>query len=31
MLTKNNLQELLDYQALHPVLSVYLNTDPALS
>jgi len=30
MLTKNNLQELLDYQALHPVLSVYLNTDPAL-
>ncbi len=30
MLTKNNLQELLDYQAMHPVLSVYLNTDPAL-
>jgi peptide chain release factor subunit 1 len=30
MLTERDLQELLDYQAQHPVLSVYLNTDPAL-
>jgi hypothetical protein len=30
MLTKHDLQELLDYKAQHPVLSVYLNTDPAL-
>ncbi|MEA3350487.1 MAG: hypothetical protein U9Q82_07700 [Chloroflexota bacterium] len=29
MLTKSDLQELLDYQAQHPVLSVYINTDPA--
>jgi hypothetical protein len=28
MLTEANLQELLHYQAQHPVLSVYLNTDP---
>lgn len=30
MLTKHDLQELLDYEAGHPVVSVYLNTDPAL-
>ncbi len=30
MLTERDLQELLDYKAQHPVLSVYLNTDPAL-
>ena len=30
MLLERDLQELLDYQAQHPVLSVYLNTDPAL-
>ncbi len=30
MLTKSDLQELLNYKAQHPVLSVYLNTDPAL-
>jgi rRNA maturation endonuclease Nob1 len=29
MLTKRDLQELLDYKAQHPVLSAYLNTDPA--
>jgi peptide chain release factor subunit 1 len=29
MLTENALQELLNVQSLHPVLSVYLNTDPA--
>ena len=28
MLTKNNLQELLEHQAQSPVLSVYLNTNP---
>jgi hypothetical protein len=28
MLTETNLQELLGYQTNHPVLSVYLNTDP---
>ncbi|MEA2007636.1 MAG: hypothetical protein U9O54_00800 [Chloroflexota bacterium] len=28
MLTKNNLQELLDHQAQSPILSVYLNTNP---
>ncbi len=28
MLTKNNLQELLEYEAQSPVLSVYLNTNP---
>ncbi len=28
MLTETNLQELLGYQTEHPVLSVYLNTDP---
>jgi len=28
MLTKNDLQELLDYQAQSPILSVYLNTNP---
>jgi peptide subunit release factor 1 (eRF1) len=30
MLTKHDLQELLEYKAEHPVISVYLNTDPAL-
>ena len=30
MLTERDLQELLDYKAQHPVLSIYLNTDPAL-
>lgn len=30
MLTKHDLQELLDYEAKHPVVSAYLNTDPAL-
>jgi peptide subunit release factor 1 (eRF1) len=30
MLLERDLQELLDYQAKHPILSVYLNTDPAL-
>ncbi len=30
MLLERDLQELLDYKAQHPVLSVYLNTDPAL-
>ncbi|MCJ7700276.1 MAG: hypothetical protein MUO62_01730 [Anaerolineales bacterium] len=30
MLKESDLQELLDYQAQHPVLSVYLNTDPGL-
>ncbi len=30
MLTKKDLQELLNFKAQHPVLSVYLNTDPAL-
>jgi peptide subunit release factor 1 (eRF1) len=30
MLTERDLQELLDYKAQNPVLSVYLNTDPAL-
>jgi peptide chain release factor subunit 1 len=30
MLTERDLQELLDYKAEHPVLSIYLNTDPAL-
>ncbi len=30
MLTERDLQELLDYKAKHPVLSIYLNTDPAL-
>ncbi len=29
MLTETNLKELLGYQAKHPVLSVYLNTDPS--
>jgi len=29
MLTNSDLQELLKYKAQHPVLSVYLNTDPA--
>jgi peptide chain release factor subunit 1 len=29
MITDRDLQELLDYQAQHSVLSVYLNTDPA--
>lgn len=29
MFTERDLQELLDYQAEHPVLSIYLNTDPA--
>jgi len=29
MLTNRDLQELLDYKAQHPVLSVYLSTDPA--
>jgi peptide subunit release factor 1 (eRF1) len=29
MLTDRDLQELLDYKAQHPVLSVYLSTDPA--
>ncbi len=29
-MTELELQELLDYKAEHPVLSVYLNTDPAL-
>ncbi len=29
MLTERDLQELLDYQAKHPVLSLYLNTDPS--
>lgn len=29
MLTERDLQELLDFKAEHPVLSVYLNTDPA--
>ncbi len=29
MLTRNELQELLDFKAQHPVVSVYLNTDPA--
>ena len=29
MLTEKDLQELLDFQAEHPVLSVYLNTDPS--
>jgi len=31
MLTDANLQELLHYQTQHPVLSVYLNTDPTKS
>lgn len=30
MLTQSELQELLSYQAQSPVLSIYLNTDPAL-
>lgn len=30
MITERDLQELLDYKAQHHVLSVYLNTDPAL-
>jgi len=30
MLTERDLQELLDFKSQHPVLSVYLNTDPAL-
>ena len=30
MLTERDLQELLDFKAQHPILSVYLNTDPAL-
>ena len=30
MLTERDLQELLDFKAEHPMLSVYLNTDPAL-
>ena len=30
MLNERDLQELLDYKAQHDVLSVYLNTDPAL-
>jgi len=30
MLTERDLQELLEFQSEHPVLSVYLNTDPAL-
>jgi peptide chain release factor subunit 1 len=30
MITERDLQELLDYTAEHPVLSVYLNTDPGL-
>ena len=29
MLTESNLRELLDYQSHHPVLSVYLNTEPS--
>ncbi len=29
MITEQNMQELLHYQPEHPVLSVYLNTDPA--
>lgn len=29
MLTKSNLQELLDFEAQHQVLSVYLNTEPS--
>lgn len=29
MFTERDLRELLDYKAKHPVLSVYLNTDPA--
>ena len=29
MFTEHDLRELLDYKAQHPVLSVYLNTDPA--
>ncbi len=29
MFTERDLRELLDYKAQHPVLSVYLNTDPA--
>jgi len=29
MLTERDLQELLDYQPNHPVLSLYLNTDPS--
>ncbi len=29
MLTENDLRELLGYQAQHPLLSVYLNTEPA--
>jgi hypothetical protein len=28
MLTENNLQELLEFRAQAPVLSVYLNTEP---
>lgn len=30
MLTESDLQELLDFKAQHPVLSIYLNTDPSL-
>jgi len=30
MLTERDLQELLDYKSQHPIVSVYLNTDPAL-
>jgi len=30
MITEHDLKELLDYSAEHPVLSVYLNTDPGL-
>ena len=29
MLTETDLRELLDYQSHHPVLSVYLNTEPS--
>ncbi len=30
MLSETNLQELLDFRSEHPILSVYLNTDPTL-
>lgn len=30
MFTENDLQELLKYQARHPLVSIYLNTDPVL-
>ena len=30
MFSENDLQELLDFKTEHPVLSVYLNTDPSL-